>query len=666
MDFVPDTVASTSGNLTFVPDAPEGQHGATGSFSTPSVSEALFPRSMAAQNRTGGYSVGESAGAIADVYSLPGRAIAALPSLLPGSKQNYLSSLAKTQGSNFVGDILRSPATPFMFAGGAVAAPLGRTVAAALPYVGRLAGLATEGAGQGAGGYLGGLLDRASSGQTSGVGGEIAQAGADIATGAVVNPAIPMIGRGLTASVRNVGDVVFNKAPSALAAAENAAAQRVGIPLTRGEEAAAAGSKLGGGNWGAVERVIRSLPGAGGVFAKINSDKAAAAIKAVENAYGAPISTIEEGVAAKIADGIEKGYRDQKNMFAGAYQQAIEEGKSAYLDGGAIADKIEGKLSRSREMNTLVPDAEKKNIQIFLDKIRGIDIPVSKGGGIVKQPGEPGSNYEAFKDITSLVGSAKRRMEDALSVKTSGLNDTQARAAAQVYQDIYTTLKAAEYNHLRLVGGNDLVDNMKIIDRLYAEDKGSMSVVKKMFGIGSEEGQKGFVVADNALDNMLTPKNAYKLDMALKYASDDTKNQIAQAAIGKIIRASAKIENIGGKPTISQMMVEKYGQALTKYRPVLQRLISPDRLKLLDDTYTGMRRGNIGSVNLLDPSNASGTSAKLNLIGMVVEAMVHLHLLPGFLLLALKCMRQMFLPVSQRNKVFLALKELWGQELSGL
>jgi hypothetical protein len=394
----------------------------------------------------------------------------------------------------------------------------------------------------------------------------------------------------------------------------NSAAQKINMPLTKGEVSAAPGSKIGGGVWGSVERVIKSLPGAQGVFEKMNADKAASAVKAIENVYGKPISSLDDDVASKISDNIEKSYKGQKNLFAGSYADAIDQGKVSYIDGSKAAQKVASKLENSVEYNNL-PDKTKNIVNNYVNRLYNIKSNITTAGGI-------GSNYESYRYLQTDLNSSINQLRDKLYQGAQGISPSEAQRTISTLQQIKTTMKANEYLHLRMIGGNDLVDNLKVLDRLYGEESAPLQVVKKMFGIGKDVGEKGYVSSDNALDAMLNPKNIDKLNIAMNYASDDTKQLIAQSAIGKVIRSSSKIDYIGGNPQISQVMVGKLGQNVEKYRDVLEAVLPKEKMDQLNTAVTGIRRGNVASVNLLDPENPSGTAAKSNIMQSLLEAIM--------------------------------------------
>ena len=80
----------------------------------------------------------------------------------------------------------------------------------------------------------------------------------------------PEAGPAAGRAAKSIGEELENfgspKNLSPTQTAMNAAAEKINMPLTKGELQAAPGSKIPGGAWGAVERIVKSLPGAQSVF----------------------------------------------------------------------------------------------------------------------------------------------------------------------------------------------------------------------------------------------------------------------------------------------------------------------------------------------------------------------------------------------------------------
>jgi hypothetical protein len=173
----------------------------------PTATEAIFPRASTVENpQTRKEFEQRNDQGVVDALSLAGRGLASLPALMPGG-ETYGQALARPNAlprkgflgkiAEFGGNILRSPMTPLMAIGGGMAAPVAKTVTGAIarPVLGKLTGMAVEGAGQGAGGYVGGAAERSAAGQPMTLGGEAKQAAVDVGLGAATNAGLVALGK---------------------------------------------------------------------------------------------------------------------------------------------------------------------------------------------------------------------------------------------------------------------------------------------------------------------------------------------------------------------------------------------------------------------------------------------------------------------------------------
>jgi len=92
---------------------------------------------------------------------------------------------------------------------------------------------------------------------------------------------------------------------------------------------------------------------------------------------------------------------------------------------------------------------------------------------------------------------------------------------------------------------------------------------------------------------------------------NETKENIGRALYGKIVKNSMTAGNL------QEFSAAKYLSEYDKYKPVLEKVMSKENLGNLDDIAVAARRANLKTINLIDPSNPSGTGIK-SVIGSLI------------------------------------------------
>lgn len=390
---------------------------------------------------------------------------------------------------------------------------------------------------------------------------------------------------------------------------QNIAAARASIPLTRGQAASLAGGTKPSGFWGNVEAWTRSMPGAAGEYAKMNRKQATSAVESLKKVFGDRLEAIDENYAKKIIDNVDKNYQKSKDIFSGAYADAIKNGKISYIQGDKVADEALKVINNMPE-TAYLPEAMKNKVGKFLADIKDV-----KNKTISGEAG--GSNYEAYRNLQSSIIAEKAAAGEKIWQAGAGANAKQGRDYATVLNVITKKMKDNEYAHLRMIGGNDLVDNLKIVDKLYGEEAGQLQAVKKIFGLGREAGEKGFVEENTALTNILNPKNTERLKVAVQYLDDEGKENLGKALMSKLIKSSTKSTVTEGERSINTIMVDSFRRNFMNNRENFKKILGEDKVRQFDDLLTGMEKARLKSVNIADEWNPSGTGFKNALMALI-------------------------------------------------
>jgi hypothetical protein len=418
----------------------------------------------------------------------------------------------------------------------------------------------------------------------------------------------------------------------------NESARNIG-PLTKGQAAATiAGNATPSNIWSRIENAISSLPGGAGVMAKFKGKQSEAAVTALNKIAGGDLGNISDNVAKKISDAVELSHSQDKAAFRSAYNDAISAGKVALIDGEVAANKIDKKLVNSSAYQNLAP-SDKSMIDSFLERLRGIrdksiienvpakESPVIEEGyraGMSKKvlgqepqgAGKIASNYDAYRYLQTDVGGAMAQLQK--QIWSGAANPSQAQRAISVLGEIKTTMKANEYAHLRIIGGNDLVNSLKQIDALYSQEKGPLTAIQKMFGINKDVGEQGYVSAEQALNKFIDPKNADRFNMVLSHLPEDTHENIKQAILNNVLKKSINMRTVEGVGTIPvSIKVETFRRNFQKYAGLIDKVSKPEDKKYLNDFMNYLDRSQIKNISFDNAANKSGTGFMNAIAGML-------------------------------------------------
>jgi hypothetical protein len=449
-------------------------------------------------------------------------------------------------------------------------------------------------------------------------------------------------GKDVAARAEQLAKEAAIKDKNPLNVAQNLQAQRAGIPLTKAQSAnPVSGAPLSGVE-GAIENTVSGLPGGQGVMVGFKKQQAESAVKSLEKVFGDKLQNIDENYAEKIVADIEQNHALEKEAFGTAYKEALDNGNISYIHGQSVAKNALNKINQMPEATTLDPEFKAK-VGGYLAKVRDIDQAVTskpvlgqlpsstvEGGyreGMSKTVlgetpaarGTVNTNYDAYRSLqTEILGEKERAWN---LVRAGGANKEQARKYANVLNVVSQKMKQNEYAHLRMIGGNDLVKNLKNLDAMYGEEVGTMSNVQKMLGLGKEAGEKGFKESEVALDALMNPKNLESTKLAMDYMSPDTKATFGKALLAKVIRPATKGAMTEGQYTANTIHLATLDNNFNKYRKGLETLLGPDKVSQFDDFLTAAKKAKLQTINLADATNPSGTGFK-NAINNILSSII--------------------------------------------
>ena len=415
--------------------------------------------------------------------------------------------------------------------------------------------------------------------------------------------------------------------------AQNEAAYSAGIPLTKAQRENVVSATQPTGFWAGVEAITRSLPGARSIYAAMNKTQQKAAIEGINKIAGGDINALNQDYAKIVSDNITKQYDASKDFFKQAYNNIKEQGGSQYIDGAPAAENALEKLSTMPDFKGLNPTQQNK-IGDYLDKLNNVknDFTINKETGA-------GENYTQFKNLLTDVNSEIRMVQSAIYQGSQGLNASQAGRYAQALGVIKGEMKNAEYAHLDAISaGNEMKKGLgtylKNIDDKYGDEIGELNTVKKIFGIGTEIGEKGFKEIDNAVKSILEPGNKSKLNVVMNYLDDSGKQALGNAILSKIIDSSISKTVLEGKETVDNLKIGSFERALNNNRDQLATVLGQDKVNELDNWLVGAKKARMQNINLADEWNKSGTGFKnviLGLIGFGTGGLAAHHSIEGIL-----------------------------------
>jgi hypothetical protein len=143
----------------------------------------------------------------------------------------------------------------------------------------------------------------------------------------------------------------------------------------------------------------------------------------------------------------------------------------------------------------------------------------------------------------------------------------------------------------------------KDTNEFFGKTKAVKDFTSKLIGYNKEAGEKGFMGANKALDNLLQPNNFRNLDAVVNLMDKETSDYLKLGLVTKIFDNSM-IENG------SMLSLDKLQKNVTKYgEGDLRKVLGDDKIDRINDLMTGMQRARTYNLKFADPSNKSGTAA---------------------------------------------------------
>lgn len=404
--------------------------------------------------------------------------------------------------------------------------------------------------------------------------------------------------KGAVTKPRSAGDiaahVLAGKGATPAMEAENAAAARSGIPLTRSQTLTPLGGNVAPAALGAVEKVAQTLPGGVGVMTAQKRQASDAVKTALESISGGKLGQIApEDLAAKIQVGLQGTVQKLDTGFRDMYGTIVKAGNKLEIDGYAVGQEAK------KRINAKFPIFDESGFVVGKEMPTGVTSSIAQSiGDIVAQVSNIGiaktpDKYSLLRTIKTQVGDLAFG-PDAYKL---GHNDREA------YKALYGTLVDAEVAHIAKIAGEDGVKQLKDVNRFFAATKDIRDVTAKLSGYNKGVDEAGFVDVTKPLDNLLKPSNMSKTSVVMKLMDEDTRQNLRTGLMARLIDRS--ILNSSG-----DISVNKLANNIKQYNGrALRMILGDDKANQLVDVVRGLRRARADKFNLITDTNPSGTGA---------------------------------------------------------